>query len=109
MELCDSKELSQRAVYSDVSLDLPLATANMIMTCGQIFGFKYTMDHREISMDPNEQTALRYRLYSRVLRHVGLSQIAVLQPYLQAKIDRVLATEIDSQEAVDGNLTLGVS
>ena len=60
------------------------------------------MDHREISMDPNEQTALRYRLYSRVLRHVGLSQIAVLQPYLQTKIDSVLAARIESQQAVKG-------
>lgn len=41
------------------------------------------MDHEEIPLDPNEQAAHRYRLFSRAIKITGLAQIATLQPYLR--------------------------
>ena len=60
------------------------------------------MNHTEIDLDPNEQTAARYRLYSRSIRVIGMSQISTLQPYLQAKLEKTLFRAIGSRPAVDG-------
>lgn len=69
---------------------------------GKIFGFKHTMNHTQIDLDPNEQTAARYRLFARVIRVIGMSQISDLQPFLPAKLEKTSIEEIDSQSTVDG-------
>ncbi|MCJ1461139.1 hypothetical protein MMC28_011521 [Mycoblastus sanguinarius] len=83
-ELSEAQELSQRAVYAD------------------IFGFQYTVHHSEQSLDPNEQAAHRYRLFSRTIKIAGLAQIASLQPHLQAKLEKILLADIDSQPSEAG-------
>lgn len=60
------------------------------------------MKHSELSLDPNEQAAHRYRLFSRAIKVKGLAQIEALQPYLQGKLEGTLAREIDSQPSVEG-------
>lgn len=63
------------------------------------------MNHTHIDFDPNEQTTGRYRLFARVIRVIGMSQISDLQPFLQAKLEETLNEEIDSQSTVDGNVS----
>jgi len=70
----------------------------------QIFGFKYTMKHTGINLDPNEQTAARYRLYSRAIRIIGVAQISALQPYLQARMQETLHKHIGAQDSTDGRV-----
>lgn len=55
------------------------------------------MKHTDLGLDPNEQAAHRYRLFSRAIRIAGLEQIATLQPYLQATLNSTLShmVEID--------------
>ena len=107
-ELSEAPELSQRAVYADVSSKRHFSGfEKQILTLSlwngeKIFGFKHTMNHIQIDLDPNEQTAARYRLYARVIRVIGMSQISDLQPFLQAKLEKTLIEEIDSQSTVDG-------
>ena len=60
------------------------------------------MKHSELSLDPNEQAAHRYRLFSRAIKVKGLAQIDALQPYLQKKLEDTLVKEIESQPAVAG-------
>lgn len=76
------------------------------LTYVKIFGFKYTMKHTTIDLDPNEQTAARYRLYSRAIRIVGLAQISALQPYLQARMQETLYKHIDARGSTDGRAIL---
>ncbi|KAA6408298.1 MAG: cytochrome P450 [Lasallia pustulata] len=83
-ELADSPELSQRAV------------------CADIFGFKYTMAYEATTLEPNEQTAARYRLFSRAIKAVGLTQLPALQPHLARSMDRLVSRCIESQEDIDG-------
>ena len=60
------------------------------------------MKHSELSLDPNEQAAHRYRLFSRAIKMKGLAQIEALQPYLQGKLEETLVRNIDSQPSVAG-------
>lgn len=60
------------------------------------------MKHGEMSLDPNEQAAHRYRLFSRAIKVKGLAQIEALQPYLQRKLEDTLIRKIDSQPSVAG-------
>ena len=60
------------------------------------------MKHGELSFDPNEQAAHRYRLFSRAIKVKGLAQIEALQPYLQGKLEGTLLKSIDSQPSVGG-------
>ena len=60
------------------------------------------MKHSELSLDPNEQAAHRYRLFSRAIKVKGLAQIEALQPYLQGKLEGTLLRQIDSQPSVAG-------
>ncbi|MCJ1475924.1 hypothetical protein MMC13_004588 [Lambiella insularis] len=84
-ELSDASQLSQRAVYAD------------------IFGFKYTLKNDDVDLDPAEQAAHRYRLYSRAIRVTGLAQIDALQPFLQSSCEKTLRTTIDdSLPSADG-------
>ena len=55
------------------------------------------MHHGEVSLDPNEQAAHRYRLFSRAIKITGLAQIAALQPYLQARLEKTLHETIETQ------------
>ncbi|KAL9034573.1 MAG: hypothetical protein Q9180_005329 [Flavoplaca navasiana] len=79
LELSEAPQLSQRAVYAD------------------IFGFKHTMSHSVIQLDPNEQTNLRYRLFARAIRINGVSQLENLSPYLQARLEETVAQKMDPQ------------
>ena len=62
------------------------------------------MSHAEIDWDPNEQIALRYRLFARAIRVKGLAQIQGLYPYLQAKLDQTVASRLKPQVERDGKL-----
>ena len=53
--------------------------------------------HYDEEFDPNEQAAHRYRLYSRAIKITGLAQIAALQPYLQARLEKTLHETIGTQ------------
>lgn len=53
-------------------------------------------------MDPNEQSAARYRLFARAIKVAGVSHIATLQPLLQASLEKTVEEAMDSHEAVDG-------
>ncbi len=53
-------------------------------------------------MDPNEQTAARYRLFSRAIKANGTAQLPVLQPYLLTAIQKIDTRYIESQDPVDG-------
>lgn len=55
------------------------------------------MHHGEVSLDPNEQAAHRYRLFSRAIKITGLAQIAALQPHLQARLEKTLHETIGAQ------------
>ena len=59
------------------------------------------MHHGEVSLDPNEQAAHRYRLFSRAIKITGLAQIAALQPYLQARLEKTLQETIATQPTSD--------
>ena len=59
------------------------------------------MHHGEVSLDPNEQAAHRYRLFSRAIKITGLAQIAALQPYLQARLEKTLQETIGTQPTSD--------
>ncbi|CAD6592998.1 MAG: hypothetical protein ASARMPREDX12_006647 [Alectoria sarmentosa] len=78
-ELSEASELSQRAVYAD------------------IFGFKYMLSHTETEWDPNEQINQRYRLFTRAIRIAGVSQMKILQPYLQARMKKTFQEMVYSQ------------
>jgi cytochrome P450 len=80
-ELSDAKQLSQRAVYSD------------------LFGFKYNMCHIDTSLDPNEQAPHRYKLFAAAFRGVGASQLPSLFPLLQASLHRALSRMVDGEPA----------
>ena len=60
------------------------------------------MSHTEIEMDPNEQSAARYRLFARAIKLIGGSQIATLQPFLQASLAKTVEEAMESHKAVDG-------
>lgn len=60
------------------------------------------MANEETTLDPNEQTAARYRLFSRAIKAVGTAQLPVLQPHLSKSMDRLMTRYIDSQDSVDG-------
>ena len=83
-ELADSPELSLRAVYSD------------------IFGFKYTIAHSEIPLNPNEQASHRYRLFTTTIRNIGVAQLDTLRVYQQARIGPVMDSLLDSHPPSDG-------
>ena len=53
------------------------------------------MNHTEISLDPNEQTSLRYRLFSRAIKINGLAQMNTLYPYLQARLEQSFERNVD--------------
>ena len=55
------------------------------------------MHHGEVSLDPNEQAAHRYRLFSRAIKIAGLAQIATLQPYLQVRLENTLHETIGAE------------
>lgn len=79
-----------------------------LILLAKIFGFEHTMKHTQIGVkfDPNEQTAERYRLYARVIKVIGTSQISDLQQFLQAKLEETLSEEIESQSTVvHGNVS----
>ena len=59
------------------------------------------MSHAEIDWDPNEQIALRYRLFARAIRVKGLAQIDGLYSYLRAKLDQTVARRLKSHITVD--------
>ena len=63
----------------------------------KILGFKYSMHHGEVSLDPNQQASYRYRLFSRAIKNADLAQIAALQPHLQKKLEETLHETIDSE------------
>jgi hypothetical protein len=46
------------------------------------------MSNTETKWDPNEQINLRYRLFARAIRIKGLTQISILQGYLQSRLER---------------------
>ncbi|KAL8897787.1 MAG: hypothetical protein Q9192_002415 [Flavoplaca navasiana] len=100
LELSEAPQLSQRAVYADVRQYLPLAQT--LSHPSQIFGFKNTMSHTVIQLDPNEQTNLRYRLFARALRINGVSQLENLSPYLQARLEETIAQKVDPQLRAEG-------
>ncbi len=60
------------------------------------------MKHSEIGLDPNEQAAHRYRLFSRAIRIAGLEQIAVLHPYLQERLDISLSEVVGKAVSIQG-------
>ncbi|KAL9123111.1 MAG: hypothetical protein Q9187_000340 [Circinaria calcarea] len=60
------------------------------------------MSNAQVYLDPDEQKAARYRLFSRAIKITGMSQIAALQPYLQSKLEKTLFKEIDSRSAING-------
>ncbi|MCJ1248353.1 hypothetical protein MMC30_005570 [Trapelia coarctata] len=60
------------------------------------------MKHTTVDLDPNEQTAARYRLYSRAIRIIGMAQISSLQPYLQARMQETLYRHVDARDSTDG-------
>jgi len=64
------------------------------------------MKHTTINLDPNEQTAARYRLYSRAIRIIGMAQISALQPYLQARLQETLHKHIDARDSTNGRTSL---
>lgn len=70
-------------------------------TC-KIFGFQYTMDHAQIHWDPKEQSVVRSRMFSRAIRVLGVPQLPVLQPYLQARLERAFSCEFSRRPIVDG-------
>lgn len=72
------------------------------LTYGKIFGFKHNMKNNEIEYDPSEQSAVRTRLFARVIHVIGVLQIPDLQPLLRAKLEKTSIEEIDSQSMVDG-------
>ena len=61
------------------------------------------MTHAKKDMDPNEQTAARYRLFARAIKIIGLSQIAALQPFLQSRLEKTVSDAMRSRGQVDGN------
>lgn len=67
----------------------------------KIFGFKHTLTNVR-TYDPNETAAARYRLFGRVIRVIGMSQISNLQPFLQANLEKTAIEEIDSPSTLDG-------
>lgn len=83
-ELSEAPELSQRAVYAEVSLAPP--TFSSILTFLEIFGFKHTMSKGKISYDPQKMDRIHYRLFSRAIRVNGVSQLDSLCPYLQKRL-----------------------
>ena len=100
-ELSEASELSQRAIYADVriprSLDLSADSS-----LKQIFGFKYNLTHAKKDMDPDEQTAARYRLFARAIKIIGLSQIASLLPFLQSRLEKTVSDAMRSRGQTDG-------
>ena len=100
-ELSEATELSQRAIYADVRTTQHLNSSTS-SNSRQIFAFKYNLTHEKIDMDPNEQTAARYRLFARAIRVIGLSQIAALQPYLQSRLEKIVSNAMRSRDQVDG-------
>ncbi|MCJ1454854.1 hypothetical protein MMC28_005207 [Mycoblastus sanguinarius] len=83
-ELCEAPQLSQRAVYADM------------------FGFQFTLGHANVDWDPNEQIALRYRLFARAIRVKGLTQFGTLYPYLEAKLSQIIVRELESESTAEG-------
>ncbi|KAL8700750.1 MAG: hypothetical protein Q9201_005278 [Fulgogasparrea decipioides] len=84
-ELCEAPQLSQRAVYSD------------------IFGLQQTISHAQVGFDPNEQSGPRLRLATRAIKARGLAQLESLYPYLQAKLKRVVISELEPKIITSGD------
>jgi hypothetical protein len=61
------------------------------------------MSLRELHLNPNEQTNLRYRLFARAIRINGLSQMKELQPYLEARMRKTFQEMIYPQILTDGS------
>ena len=62
------------------------------------------MTHTEIELDPEEQNAARYRLFSRAIKIIGLSQIAHLTPLLQEQMESILGNHLQSKKRNGGIL-----
>lgn len=69
----------------------------------QIFGFQFTISHENTDWDPSEQINLRHRLPTRAIRVKGLPRIETLYPYLQARLNRTIAQQIEAQTNPYGN------
>ena len=68
-----------------------------------MFGFQFTLGHANVDWDPNEQIALRYRLFARAIRVKGLTQFGTLYPYLEAKLSQIIVRELESESTAEGN------
>jgi len=55
------------------------------------------MSNANVDWDPNEPTAVHYRLFSLAIRVKGLAQIWALYPYLEAKLNQIVARELEPQ------------
>lgn len=95
-ELSEAPELSQRAIYADVSFIIEASI--YVLTYEQMFGFKYNMNN----LDHNEQKVARSRLYGRVLQVNGPSQLAAIYPFLQARLEKSFAAESTTGRRPDG-------
>lgn len=72
----------------------------------QIFGFKYNLSSAQVALDPNEVANVRYRLFYRAIRINGLSQINMLLPHFQAKLENVVEEKIEPYTNVDGTINI---
>lgn len=61
------------------------------------------MSHSVLGLDPNEQISLRYRLFARAIRIKGSSQINLLHPYLETRLQKTLKEYIDPHVTADGS------
>ena len=68
----------------------------------QMFDFQYDLSHKEAELDPNEQSNLRCRLFARAIRINGLSQVNLLFPYLQTRVEKVFDEKVNPLINTDG-------
>lgn len=61
------------------------------------------MSNANVDWDPNEPTAVHYRLFARAIRVKGLAQMGTLYPYLEAKLNKVVARRLEPRIIADGN------
>lgn len=58
------------------------------------------MKHSDLALDPNEQAAHRYRLFSRAIRIAGLDQIDILYRFLlenlNVSLPRIMEKDLTS-------------
>lgn len=71
--------------------------ATPVDSSNQIFGFQFTISHDNIDWDPSEAINLRHRLPTRAIKVKGLPQIEALYPYLQARLNRTIAQQLEAQ------------